>query len=128
MARLMVEALQEQGIACAILPGDSVDPRILPAVTVKVVKGQPDPPHTSNFIWRMTISVRARDVTSLAEVSSIVESISTEHVYDAVTRHDEFRVFCVTNEGGSPVDADHTRSYSVDFSLWATDLRQSSAA
>ena len=128
LAGMVVDALKEQGINAVILAGDSIDPRNMPCVTVKAVKGQSDPHHTSNFVWELTITARARTPETLGEVSDVVESISTEEIYDAVTRHGEFRVFCITNDGGAANDTDHTRSYTVRFSLWASDLRHSSAA
>lgn len=127
MSRLVSEMLYEQGLP-VVLPGDSTAKKEFPAVTVKATKGMADPPHTSNFQWELRVVARGRDEQQLDEISSVVESITTEQVQEALTRHGEFRVFCVTNDGGESTDSERTRSFSVKFSVWASDLRSSSAA
>lgn len=127
MARLVADNLQGQGLPM-VLPGDSTAKREFPVVAVRATKGQADPPHTSNFQWEVRIVARGRDEDQLSEISAIVESITTEQIQEALAIHDEFRVFCVTNDGGEPADSERTRSFTARFSVWASDLRHSSAA
>jgi len=122
IALILCEMLTGRGVERAF-PGDSIDQKRFPCVTVNVQRGEPDPPKTDCYTYSAEIIARGRTPNEMASVAMAVESLIPTDVVDGIKAPGTFWCYDAEFTGSTSADTDKLRGYSRTIDLWIKDLR-----